>query len=576
MFAHETCMVSGKNKLAIQVPGQRIMKKTISIYLILFSATLHAQSWLWAKSFGSDKLDYGSQATILKDGNILTTGDFVGLYLYLPDSTITGNVNRSAFVAKFDQAGNMQKITICKGAVNGGGDVELGRFAEDEGGNLYMAGSAAGGAWFDTCWIVSGGGGNACIAKFNSDLRCLWAQKHSTGSANGQTLGDVFYSKGNLFNAGFASGLNNYIDTFYVTNPDGNLKGKSFLCRFDTTAKATWVKQTWGGYTVIDIAGLYNDKIYCVGSSDSCFVYDTINICNAPTNLGICNLYVTNSNGNVLWSIVIKGAYGAGIGTASVSSLGDVLFGGSFDSTVIIKGQVYAKTPGASLNSFLAKCDSVGNLKWSKRLSSTNLIFFRGCYLDNLGKAYVSGQFIGIADFGNGVTLTSTFNNKYDMFVARYDANGNCMGAFKQHGVSPTQITQDSAANPIIVGSIYPDSAVLGDIHLVSKGQQDFFIGKLSAITGSSSSKTIEPDGFLNIYANPNAGLFTIQVPQALLGSSMAQLLVYGPSGELIKDEATDTSQSKVSVNLGEVVRGLYTVVLQGSNRRFTGRVVVE
>lgn len=556
------------------------MKNTYSIcitcLLLVFYQWSYSQSWLWAKSFGSDKMDYGSQVMITKDGNILTHGDFVGLNLILPDSIIVGNTNASAFIAKYNQAGSLLKITICKGAPNGGGDAELGRFAEDEAGNLYMAGSSAGGAWFDTCFIVSGGGGNACIAKFNSDLRCLWVKKHSTGSANGQAFGDIHYSQGKLFNGGFASGLNNYIDTFYVTNPDGNLRGKAFLCRFDTTSKCVWTRQSWGGFTTIDIVGLHNSNLYCIGNSDSCFVYDTLNICNTPTFLGIFSLFKTNIQGNVLWSTTVKGAYGAGIGTAAVSSSGDVLFGGGFDSTVTIKGQSFSKTPGASLNGYLAKCDSSGGLKWVKKISSTNLIYFRGSCLENAGRAYICGQFIGTADFGNGVTLSSTYNNKYDMFIARYDASGNCMGAFQQHGVSPTNITQDSAANPIVVGYVYPDSAVLGDIHLVSKGQQDFFIGKLSAITGSSASKTIEPDGFLNIYANPNAGLFTIQVPQAMLGSSMAQLLVYGPSGELIKDEATDISQSKVSVNLGEVVRGLYTVVLQSSSRRFTGRVVVE
>lgn len=555
------------------------MKNTYSIcttfLLLIYYQWSYSQSWLWAKSFGSDKLDYGSQATILKDGNILTTGDFVGLNLYLPDSTIVGNVNRSAFVAKYNQAGNLLNITICKGAPNGGGDAELGRFAEDEAGNLYMAGSSAGGAWFDTCWLVSGGGGNGCIAKFNSDLKCLWVQKHSTGSIEGQGLGDTRYYNGNLFVSGSVSGLNNYIDTFYVTNPDGLLSGKDFTVRFDTTAKAKSLRQSYGGSTKINVVGNYKDQIYCVGSTDSCFVYDTLNICNTPSFLGIYNLFKTDMNGNVLWSTTVKGAYGASIGTASVSSNGDILFGGGFDSTVTVKGQVYTKLPGSGINCFLAKCDSSGNLKWSKRITSTYLVGFAGSYLDATGKLYVSGEFIGAVDFGNGVTLTSTFNNKYDMFIARYDANGNCMGAFKQHGVSPSQITQDSAANPIIVGSIYPDSAVLGDIHLVSKGQQDFFIGKLSAITGSSSSKTIEPDGFLNIYANPNAGLFTIEVPQAVQNNN-AQLQIYGPLGELVKDEPTDISNSRVGVNLGEVVRGIYTVVLQSNQRRFTGRVVVE
>jgi hypothetical protein len=548
------------------------MKNTYSIcttfLLLIYYQWSYSQSWLWAKSFGSDKMDYGSQVMITKDGNILTHGDFVGLNLILPDSTIVGNTNASAFIAKYNQAGNLLKITICKGAPNGGGDAELGRFAEDEAGNLYMAGSSAGGAWFDTCWLVSGGGGNGCIAKFNSDLRCLWIQKHSTGSVEGQGFGDTRYYNGSLYLAGTVTGINNYIDTFYVTNNNGPLSAKDFLARFDTTAKAKIVKQTWGGAASLLLFGINNSKMYLRGGSDSCFIFDTIHQCNFRGDI----LFQTDTNGNIIWS---KNFTGASVRILNVTNTGEFYTTGSFGDSLKIDNQQFYKTQGATVDGYIAKFSSSGNMLWLKQITNSNLTYMKGIYTDNSNRTYICGQFIGTSNFGNGVTLTSTYNNKYDMFIARYDASGNCMGAFQQHGVSPTNITQDSAANPIVVGYVYPDSAVLGDIHLVSKGQQDFFIGKLSAITGSSSSKTIEPDGFLNIYANPNAGLFTIEVPQAVQNNN-AQLQIYGPLGELVKDEPTDISNSRVSVNLGEVVRGIYSVVLQSGNKRFTGRVVVE
>lgn len=544
------------------------MKINWLLYLLMLTEMAQGQRWLWAKSFGSDKMDYGSQATILKDGNILTMGDFVGLNLYLPDSTIIGNVNRSAFVAKYSQSGDLLNITVCKGAPNGGGDVELGRFAEDEAGNLYMAGSSAGGAWLDTCWIVNGGGGNACIAKFNSDLRCLWVQKHSTGSAFGQALGDAHYYKGNLYNAGFVSGLNNYIDTFYVTNPDGNLKGKSFLCRFDTTSKCIWVRQTWGGFTNIGIAGMHNDKMYCVGSTDSCFIYDTITKC----NLNGAMLLQGDTNGKVIWSTLVVGT---AVHSISLANNGDFYISGSFGDSVQIGAQKFYKTQAATVDGYLAKFSFSGNLLWFKQIINSNLTYMKGIFTDNDNKTYICGEFIGASNFGNGVTLTSTYSNKYDMFIARYDDNGNCLGAFKQHGVSPSQITQDSAANPIIVGAIYPDSAVLGDIHLVSKGYLDFFIGKLSAIPDTSLHTIKKPDGVLNIYPNPNAGTFTVEVSKEFK-SKECRLIIYNLSGELLKDEVRDMSNNKLSVNLGEAVRGIYTVEVRISTLRFTGKVVVE
>jgi hypothetical protein len=70
---------------------------------------------------------------------------------------------------------------------------------------------------------------------------------------------------------------------------------------------------------------------------------------------------------------------------------------------------------------FLAKYDGQGNLLWVRNTGTSNALDGRGVATDALGNAYVSGYFVGSAQFGEMTLTNYAFS---DIFVAKYDPEG--------------------------------------------------------------------------------------------------------------------------------------------------------
>ena len=83
--------------------------------------------------------------------------------------------------------------------------------------------------------------------------------------------------------------------------------------------------------------------------------------------------------------------------------------GGSFDSNI-----------------FLVKYDPSGNLLWARSAGGPTGEEPRGLVVDMVGNIYMAGIFSSTALFGNH-SLTST--SGFGMFLAKYDASGNCYSA---------------------------------------------------------------------------------------------------------------------------------------------------
>ena len=76
----------------------------------------------------------------------------------------------------------------------------------------------------------------------------------------------------------------------------------------------------------------------------------------------------------------------------------------------------------------LAKYDSMGTCLWARDISTTfDATWAYGVAIDAEDHIYVTGSYDGNATFGNGVTLNSLGGD--DIFLARYDTDGNCVWA---------------------------------------------------------------------------------------------------------------------------------------------------
>ena len=180
---------------------------------------------------------------------------------------------------------------------------------------------------------------------------------------------------------------------------------------------------------------------------------------------------------------------------------------------------IYAYGGGANYDMFVAKYDASGNLQWVRSGGGTSTEYGYGIDVDNNGNVYVAGYYYSNpAYFGSWSLATQTTP---DVFIVKYDANGNVQWAARQAGPS-TDILYNLAVNKqtgdcYIAGyfssSTYYFSAGSSSYTTLSAfGGTDGFVAKYNtngvfqwarAIGGSSTEYTygVGVDGNGNVYA---------------------------------------------------------------------------
>src|SRR5262249_44202794 len=128
--------------------------------------------------------------------------------------------------------------------------------------------------------------------------------------------------------------------------------------------------------------------------------------------------------------------------------------------------------------SFVAKYDSNGTYRWSKRFGSNfNVVYSMA--VDGSGNVVVAGEFLGTVDFGGG-GLTSM---GYDLFVAKYGADGTHLWS-KRFGSSDedlaTSVAVDGSSDVIVKGR-FTGSVDFGGGPLTSPQYGGGFVAKYDA-----------------------------------------------------------------------------------------------
>jgi hypothetical protein len=127
---------------------------------------------------------------------------------------------------------------------------------------------------------------------------------------------------------------------------------------------------------------------------------------------------------------------------------------------------------------FIAKYDKDGNFVWAKKAGGTNYDYANGIATDKNGNVYLTGLFIGTATFGT-LSIVSTTND-YDVFIAKYDSNGNALWVKKGGGSVwdvGSGIAIDNQNNCYITGA-YRNTATFGTTSFTSVGNYDIFVAK--------------------------------------------------------------------------------------------------
>ncbi|HTJ52968.1 MAG TPA: SBBP repeat-containing protein, partial [Cyclobacteriaceae bacterium] len=149
-------------------------------------------------------------------------------------------------------------------------------------------------------------------------------------------------------------------------------------------------------------------------------------------------------NGKLVWIRQISGLdleVGHGI---ALDGKNNIYVCGEFGGVANFGHEIFLKALVAGSDAFLAKYDNNGNIIWATLAGNAPPIgnFYNSATayavdVDLAGNSYITGWFNHAANFGNNITLTcnGALPDDYDMFVARYDTNGNVVWAQQGGGI---------------------------------------------------------------------------------------------------------------------------------------------
>ncbi|MEK7263943.1 MAG: T9SS type A sorting domain-containing protein, partial [Bacteroidota bacterium] len=129
---------------------------------------------------------------------------------------------------------------------------------------------------------------------------------------------------------------------------------------------------------------------------------------------------------------------------------------------------------------FAVKFDSSGNVLWAQSAGGNQTDYGFGNCIDNDGNIYVTGDFRSTTiTFGN--TILTNNGSWWDLFVVKYDANGNVLWAKSAGGTQSEgghKVALAENGNIIVAGKLSSSSVVIGDTVLSSRGSSDILLVK--------------------------------------------------------------------------------------------------
>jgi len=509
------------------------------------SALASESELVWAKSSGGAGTDMGNGIATLSDGSTLTVGRFQATATFgqgeANETTLTAaGYSIDIFVARHAPDGS---LVWAKRA--GGTELDEGyaiaALLVDESSivtGLFRSTATFGlGEANETTLMSAAGSDDSFIAKYGPNGALVWA-KRAGGTDFDSAYGISALSDGSSLITGSFQGT----ATFGQGEPNETTLSSTpyrrdvFVAMYDPDGALLWAKRAGGtesdegfGISALSgggsiVTGYFEDAaVFGPGEPNETTL----------TSTGSHDLFVANYNpdGSLAWA---KRAGGTGLeegnsvaalsdGTALVTGLfaGAATFGsGEPNEITLVSAGLY--------DAFVAKYNTDGSLIWASRAGGASDETGYGIAAVSDGTALVTGLFNGTATFGsaepNETTLVAA--GSYDVFVARYDADGTLAWATAAGGADSEEgfaVATTENGNAFVTG-YFRNTAVFGpgeanETLLSSAGYDDIFVAQFEALPFAGAELEVEidikPGDYPNVINLGSRG----QIPVAILSS---------------------------------------------------------
>ncbi|MCC6182356.1 MAG: T9SS type A sorting domain-containing protein [Bacteroidia bacterium] len=550
--------------------------KTLKIYIVSFmllftSLVGYSQNWQWASQVGSAGQDASSTLIADKYGNSYFAGSFQGSNCYFQTDTLSMCGAGDFFLVKYDNTGNelwIKQFGGCTSNTEGAG----GLCYDSTNNFIYMTGFFAGTMTFGCTWLSSSNR-SFYLAKFDLNGNCIWA-KQSTGAGVSSASGVALDKDGNLYVCGTTADSATF-DTYTI--PRGG-----FLAKYDANGNCLWAQNKFRYVNNFMPSELTPQAINIVDSTivisgtvgNDTIIVDTITIIHNGINAAFISAF--DMVGDVKWLKLAGGGGNSGGGfDFSVDKNGNSYTCGTFSGTGTFDTIVL--TNPMNDDAFIAKYNIFGELQWVKQLNASGGAWGKNLSANIEGVSYMTGYFSGTANFG---TYTVTASTTQDMFVARYDSNGVCLGVRNFGKAQGSAVCTNNDNEYWVAGIFLSPTVTIGNTtfnnYTTSGYPSDLFVAKGDAPIGIETYQERKTANALHIYANPNKGTCNITIPDELLNEQNLVLIIYDVSGKIIQQQPVQIAQEKIKINLEAEAKGVYNVTLGNTKKIYSGKIVFE
>jgi hypothetical protein len=452
-----------------------------TLLIQLASSITHAATpaHLWSQRFGGTGSDTGYAVAVDGSGNVYVSGSFQATVNF-GGANLVSSGGIDIFLAKYDADG-LHEWSKSFGSTLSDHAYSI---AVDAAGNVYMTGDFGGTVNFGGAGLISAGGADAFIAKYNTSGVHLWSARY--GAATEDSGSDVAVTPaGDVFVIGQFTGTVSFGGAGLISAGSSDI----FLAKYNTAGAHQWSYRFGSGSAdygqSLDLDAAAN--VIAMGSFAGTVNFGGVNLI-AAGQLDVC-LFKYSNAGAHQWSQRFGGTSNDFAESVVVDGNGNAIITGLFLGSANFGGSTFLSAGNYDI--FFAKYNSAGAHQWSRKFGSTDNDYSYSLDVDASGAIYLIGNYHLTVDFGGGGLVSYGGD---DIFLAKYDAGGNHL--WSQHYGSPGEELGVSVAVGdqalFITGYFNGNGEFGGTSKLVSAGTSDVVLAKYSTVNAQPFIQTVE------------------------------------------------------------------------------------
>lgn len=546
------------------------MKHLILLLFLALNTSAYSQAptdWAWL--YGASGATATSMATTA-NGDIYLCGNFRDTATF-GNSIITAAGSMDVFIAKINAAGTIAWLKQI-----GSTNIERAYAIKTHDHAVYIYGGFTDTLLLGNNKLICNGSEDVFVAKLDTAGNYIWAQGGgSTGKEFIYAKGMTVDKKGNVYITGDLQTTTTA--TFGNATIPGNPYGGFFLVKYNPSGYTEWATSgaidSAHNAAPLDIKADENDNVYVTGGYSGKLTLGATTL----TGYGDDAFLVKYSPaGNVVWATTIGGnSRTTGMAVCcdknnnifvTGQSYGDLTFGG-----ITSPGGV----SGRNTEIFIAKYDSTGNALWARRAGTHErnpmYILTHDMESDNNGSVYITGGYYDTLDFyNNGVIAQTDKKNQDNIFVAKYDANGNTLWAIEgggRGGEAPAALHLSNQSLYVAGSFTNVDSTKFG-FHTFkankTNNQENLFIAKIANATGIKTATSGQNN--IAVYPNPAENYFVVS------GITKGTIIsVYDIAGKKIKTVTATGNKERIETT--GFLKGNYTITVSSATEELYYRL---